>query len=92
LPNINEKTSDEAIIATIENTTTSSTTSTTTPQIELMPETVPATPERSQRSGGLAEGSSNALAPGVTPEAQRAIVAASLGLITSSVAASRRKT
>jgi hypothetical protein len=47
-------------------TTTSTTTTTTSP---------PKAPQR------LAKGSSNALAPGVTPEAQRAIVAASLGII-----------
>jgi hypothetical protein len=50
----------------VPTTTTTSTTTTTTP---------PKAPQR------LAKGSSNALAPGVTPEAQRAIVAASLGII-----------
>jgi hypothetical protein len=92
LPNITDNTSEAIATENTESTTTSSTTSTSIPQIELTPETVPAAPQGSQTSGGLAPGASNGLAPGVTPEAQRAIVAASLGLITSSVAASRRRT
>ena len=92
LPNMTDNTSEAIATDNTESTTTSSTTSTSIPQIELTPETVPAAPGGSQRSGGLAPGASNGLAPGVTPEAQRAIVAASLGLITSSVAASRRRT
>jgi len=91
LPNMTENASEPEAAANTKSTTTSSTTSTSVPQIELTPETVPATPQGSETPGGLAPGASNALAPGVTPEAQRAIVAASLGLITSSVAASRRK-
>ena len=92
LPNITDNTTEAIATDNTESTTTSSTTSTSIPQIKLTPKTVPATRQGSQRSGGLAPGASNGLAPGVTPEAQRAIVAASLGLITSSVAASRRRT
>lgn len=91
LPKATENTIEATTIPSTTITETSSTTSTTMPQIQLTPETVPAKPGRSQSGGGLAEGASNGLAPGVTPEAQRAIVAASLGLITSSAASSRRK-
>ena len=91
LPNMSESTRDDDIIPNIENTSTSSSTSTTAPNPPITPETL--TPDKpSEARGGLAEGASNGLAPGVTPEAQRAIVAASLGLITSSAAASRRRT
>lgn len=68
--------------------TTIPTTSTTVPQITL--ETVPDAPGRPQEPANLAPGASNALAPGVTPEAQRAVVAAALGIITTATA-SRRK-
>ena len=85
-----ESTSEPTTVPIIESTSTSSSTSTTTPDATITPETItPATTPR--EPGGLAEGASNALAPGVTPEAQRAIVAASLGLITSSAASSRRR-
>ncbi|CAB4142349.1 hypothetical protein UFOVP433_4 [uncultured Caudovirales phage] len=86
-----ESTSEPIATPSTDMTTTSSTTSTSIPQITLTPETVPATPGSPQKGGGLAPGASNALAPGVTPEAQRAIVAASLGLITSSATSARRR-
>jgi len=74
-----------------EPTTTTEAATTTTSLPAIIPETPPDEPERPQENAQLAPGASNALAPGVTPEAQRAIVAASLGIITSSAASSRRK-
>lgn len=90
-PAITTTASGPTTTAIQENTTTSSSTSTSLPNSEPTLETVPAAPERHQNGGGLAPGASNGLAPGVTPEAQRAIVAASLGLITSSATSSRRR-
>lgn len=73
-----------------EPTTTTEAATTTTSVPVITPETPPDTPQAPQKPAQLAPGASNALAPGVTPEAQRAIVAASLGII-SSATSSRRK-
>ncbi len=86
LPNMTESASEPTAPPIMESTTTSSSTSTSVSQITL--ETVP---ERAETNAQIAPGASNALAPGVTPEAQRAIVAASLGIISSSATARRRR-
>ena len=87
LPNMIPSTSEPIAAPATDAPTTIASTSTTVPQI--IPETVPDAPERPQSGASLAPGASNALAPGVTPEAQRAIVAAALGIITT--ATTRRK-
>lgn len=83
-------TTSSTTIAPEEATTTTEAATTTTAVPVITPETPPDTPQARQKPAQLAPGASNALAPGVTPEAQRAIVAASLGII-SSATSSRRK-
>lgn len=80
-------TTTETPTTTTEAPTTTTTTTTEAPSVEPAPEP----PTTRQNAPQLAEGAFNALAPGVTPEAQRAIVAAALGVISSSTT-SRRKT
>jgi hypothetical protein len=80
--------SSSTVPAETTTTTEATTTTTITPNITPTPEPPQTRPDAPQ----LAPGASNALAPGVTPEAQRAIVAAALGVITSSAASNRKKT